>query len=1117
MPKPQDDPARHKAVLAAVLAVQRGFLSPEEAVRVLAELRPGAPEAPMDTLLSVAPTSARSQIEADVEALGARAEDLPATLSDMGLTPDAQSSLLALKPDTSSEAATRALASIADRQQRVKDMTSRLPGASTSGRYVLRREFARGGMGLIYVAMDTAVGREVALKELLPPGMDDKGTTAAPELIERFLREAKVTGQLEHPNIVPVYEIATREDGGVFYTMKLVHGRTMARRLLEIQNGPGTEASRLAERLKLLDAFNDVCNAIAYAHSRGVIHRDIKPANIMLGDFGETLVLDWGLARVRGQEESSDARRKANQKAFSPSLLEDGSTNRTLDGSVLGTPAYMPPEQARGELDKVDERADVYALGAILYEILSGRPPYAGGNARDILARVLVLEPESLRKAAPHAPPDLVSLAEKAMAREPDKRLESAAILGREVMAFRDGRNLSVYRYSSSELIGRFVRRHRAAVGVACVAVAMILAGAVYAFVNIRSERDQARVAFAQAEQERLAREETERRQHAERRRLVAQREGEITRQRSRVRDQRGENLAAEARRRVGELEARGTLTGGLPPSDRAENSRIVSDLLADAAARAELIRLLSAPVAGHIHEFVAAADLAAEQETLDRHRYLAAELAMLNEDFALADFIVDGTGTPGASRAEWKRRVEGARTALQTRHREAIILALDDVRAGLARVGRPSGGARLEDYVMQLSAYREGQTVELLGTALRPFIEKAAVEGHDTLWTQPERDEVTLICRVLGYLELPEQTVPLLAEFMAEVKDYRLAIECGNALCLTAHHAAYDPLMAVRERFGRRSYVWGQVSRRFDRVPEPGRAEPTTVAEFLRRGMLRYDQRRTVPAGEDARAALTIEPDNIEALLLLAACLGAKEESFTCLERVLELDPDNGTAWLVRAGHLRALGRYEAALEAALKSVKLVPDDPRGYLLAGFIRGFIGGMEETAIEEYTEAIRLDPYMYAAYANRAAVYIETGRYQLALGDATRSIELNPYHPEAYNNRAIARKNLGDHQGAIEDLTRMLEIVPAHSWAYINRAASRMELGQYLGAVDDLDHVIARNRSHLPHALRMRGEARRALDDPVGALEDFREYLKAVPEAADREKVEAWIRELEGNG
>jgi serine/threonine-protein kinase len=211
------------------------------------------------------------------------------------------------------------------------------------------------------------------------------GGTASPELIERFLREAKVTGQLEHPNIVPVYEIAARDDGSVFYTMKLVRGKTMAHRLLAIQRDPGlSPQQKLAERLKLLDPYIDICNAVAYAHSRGVIHRDLKPANIMLGEFGETLVLDWGLARVHGQQDSSTVRRKAVEQAFSPSLVQEDAAG-TLAGAVLGTPAYMPPEQARGELDKLDDRADVYALGAILYEILAGRPPYEGANARDVL------------------------------------------------------------------------------------------------------------------------------------------------------------------------------------------------------------------------------------------------------------------------------------------------------------------------------------------------------------------------------------------------------------------------------------------------------------------------------------------------------------------------------------------------------------------------------------------------------------------------------------------------------------------------------------------------------------------------------------------------------------
>ncbi|MCA8914770.1 MAG: protein kinase [Planctomycetes bacterium] len=940
MNDPGPDPSRHKAVLAAVLAVQRGFLSPDEAVRVLAELKPNSGPDPMQTLLSVAPTSAQAAISAEVEALAEKPETLAATLSEMGVNAEAQSTLLGLKPDTSSEAATKALSSLADRRRRIADMTSRLPSSDATGRYQVKREFARGGMGLIWVAVDSAVGREVALKELLPPklGAGTSHVTDSPEIVERFLREAKVTGQLEHPNIVPVYEIATRADGSVFYTMKLVRGKTMAHRLLQVANGAGTTQEKMAQRLKLLDAFVDVCNAIAYAHSRGVIHRDIKPANIMLGDFGETLVLDWGLARVLGQDESSGVRKKAEQQAFSPSLLQDDSENRTLDGAILGTPAYMPPEQARGALELVDERADVYALGSILYEILSGRPPYEGKNAREVLAKVLVLSPEPLAKVAPIAPPDLVSLAEKAMEREPRGRLESAEKLAAEVLAFRDGRELSVYRYSTAELLKRFVGRHKAAVGVACGALVLIIAGAIYAFENIARERDQAELNLQAADREREARVDAEKKQQAERERLIRAREGDITAQRRKFDGLRGDNLAAEARVRIDEMKARRDAGATLAPADREENARIVSGLLAVAAVRAELVRLMTAPVAGQVHEFVSQVVLDEETGNLRADRLLAVELALLNEDFALASFILEGTDADETTLALKRWGIEAARSSLLLRHRDAIEMALDDVRKNIARGNRPQGSIRLEDYVIRLASFHEAQTVELLSAALQPYVDRATKQGKQAFWTQVERDEITLICRVLGYLDVPDLAVPVLASFMAVVDDPRLAIECGSALCQTSSERAYGPLVDARSRFGPRGYVWRRVSRWFDRVPEPANLSAPTTAE----GLLDLAEIRRIRNDREGAAvlvdkALELEPENVRGLVAKAGLQPDGNVALALCQQAIALKADDASAWAALANWQHQLNRHAEATKAGLRALELRADDARSALNVGY------------------------------------------------------------------------------------------------------------------------------------------------------------------------------------
>ena len=216
-------------------------------------------------------------------------------------------------------------------------------------------------MGRVLLAHDEHLGRDIALKELLPhpvsgsPGQGASPVRLAVPHVARFLQEARITGQLEHPAIVPVYELGYRRDGTLYYTMKLVRGKTLSQAI--------REAGSFQERMKLLSHFLDLCNAIAYAHSRGVIHRDLKPGNVMVGEFGETVVIDWGLAKAKDKE---DIHAKEIADAVTAIRLgEESEAVKTVYGDAMGTPAYMSPEQAKGELDKVDERSDVYSLGAV--------------------------------------------------------------------------------------------------------------------------------------------------------------------------------------------------------------------------------------------------------------------------------------------------------------------------------------------------------------------------------------------------------------------------------------------------------------------------------------------------------------------------------------------------------------------------------------------------------------------------------------------------------------------------------------------------------------------------------------------------------------------------------
>ena len=244
--------------------------------------------------------------------------------------------------------------------------------ADTSTRYRIDGEIARGGMGAVLKGRDPDLGRDVALKVL----RDDLRDNA--DMVKRFVEEAQIGGQLQHPGVVPVYELGTFADRRPFFAMKLVKGHTLAH-LLEDRENPGADLPRF------LSIFEAVCQTVAYAHARGVIHRDLKPSNVMVGSFGEVQVMDWGLAKILTRGGIADDARagKTEPRETVIATARSGADEPGLShaGSVMGTPSYMAPEQARGEIDVIDERADVFALGSMLAEILTGEPAFTGRTA----------------------------------------------------------------------------------------------------------------------------------------------------------------------------------------------------------------------------------------------------------------------------------------------------------------------------------------------------------------------------------------------------------------------------------------------------------------------------------------------------------------------------------------------------------------------------------------------------------------------------------------------------------------------------------------------------------------------------------------------------------------
>jgi serine/threonine-protein kinase len=309
-------------------------------------------------------------------------------------------------------------ATVLDDSGSIDDVREDGPIVGTGPRYELRDILGVGGMGEVRLCRDATIGRDVALKTLHDARAADDSAQ------RRFLREVRVQGQLEHPSIVPVYDLGTSADGGLFFTMRRVRGRTLAHLLEALARGEPTVVASYSRR-KLLDAFVRVCLAVDYAHARGVLHRDLKPSNVMLGDFGEVYLLDWGVACL-----------VADRATSAPVDVQEPPSSRAVR---VGTPGYMAPEQITGVDQDQDERTDVYALGVILFEILTLRRLHEGRSFGELAKATLGLRAAQPSTVAGDVPPELDAVCAKASARERAERYPSARDLADAVERYLDG------------------------------------------------------------------------------------------------------------------------------------------------------------------------------------------------------------------------------------------------------------------------------------------------------------------------------------------------------------------------------------------------------------------------------------------------------------------------------------------------------------------------------------------------------------------------------------------------------------------------------------------------------------------------------------------------------
>lgn len=370
--------------------------------------------------------------------------------------------------------------------------------APSEQRFRILHAHRQGGLGEVLLAHDRQLDRDVAIKQIR------SNYRSNTEAQQRFVQEAKVTGRLEHPGVVPVYAMGNWPDGGHYYAMRFIEGDTM-KDVIEAYHQSETESESGQLQLReLLSRFVDVCNTIEYAHSRNVLHRDIKPSNIMVGPYAETLVVDWGLAKLLDEsnetsmtEDLANALR-ANASQARTKTRGDGSTP-TRVGGTIGTPQYMSPEQAAGKIDEMSTKTDVYLLGATLYQILTGKPPHHEDSVSRLLKRIRsgILVPP--RQASHSVDPALESICLTAMATQPGERYSSAIAIAEDVNRWMADQRVSVHRESYSKKISRWMRHHRTVTTSMAVASVLVLIGGVIG----SSIRNDARLQRLRADQER--------------------------------------------------------------------------------------------------------------------------------------------------------------------------------------------------------------------------------------------------------------------------------------------------------------------------------------------------------------------------------------------------------------------------------------------------------------------------------------------------------------------------------------------------------------------------------------------------------------------------------------
>jgi tetratricopeptide (TPR) repeat protein len=934
----------------------------------------------------------------------------------------------------------------------VKPKSDAMPTPAEAGdRYQLSGEIARGGMGAVLRGRDVDLGRDLAVKVLLQKYVD------RPEVAQRFIEEAQIGGQLQHPGVVPVYDIGRFGDRP-FFTMKLVKGQTLAALLAEretpVANAPGSPK----DLPRLLAIALQVAQTLAYAHAKGVIHRDLKPANIMVGAFGEVQVMDWGLAKVLAEGGITDEEKasRERQRPEDASLIRTARSTcsagtfgtQTEAGSLLGTPAYMPPEQANGDIANLDRRADVFGLGAILCEVLTGKPPYVGRSNEEVRRKAANgdLADATARLDACGADAELITLTKTCLEAEATDRPKDAQAVADGLSTYLNGVQEKLRKAELAEAEARAkaaeeAKRRRLTLALAgTVLLALTLGGGGALWY-------QHQVAVQQQEAAR---------REAELREAVTAALDKVTDLRQRARWGEARAVLEQVRQRLG--------PSG-PEDLRSEVAQADKDLtLVDRLDAARLKK--SVWVDGHfdyasaIREYAAALREAGIGDETEAAEVVAARiraLAVREQLVAAVDHYWELSKEKPQRRA-WLLAVARAADPDPWRNRFRDPALWQD-RAAVKRLARAAKVSELSPQILS----GLGALLKESGLDAVPLLTAAQRRYPSDFWLNFDLGNVLRQAKrwdeAIGYyraaLALRPRTVAVYnhlgialnnkGQLDEAIAEYQKALEIdpgftyahcnlGTLLCLEKRD--YDGAIACYKK---------AIAR-----------DPKFAHAHAGLGVALQEKGQVDAAIACLREAIALDPKDAKAHTNLGNVLkdkGQVDEAIACHKKAIALD------WKFAGAHnnlgiaLKHKGQVDEAIACYKKAIALDPNFADAQVSLGAVLCDVKRDYDGAIACFQRAIKLKPKDAKAHGNLGAALVGKGKVDEAIASARKAIELDPRLAQAHNLLGLAFKARGDLAGAMACWRKAIKLDPKFARAHGNLVAALQDKGQ-------LDEAIA---------------------------------------------------------